>query len=250
MNDIQQAISELRWYHEIWVAPGIKTVPETRFTEAWDLIDWGMAKMDLKDKLVLDIGTRDGKYAFAAEKMGAYVDAIDSDQSKGALLLKEYFQSKVSFRQQSVYDVNGGSLFYSPTAYELTYRLYDVIFFFGVLYHLRYPMWGLKKVCDVLAKGGKLYIEGGMFEAHNEWPLMFCPVRESPYEITSCTFFNLKGLTETLWSFGLTVTDYQTHPSEEGKLVRRGWIEAEKTHETPADLNQYWNGLHTSHSTS
>lgn len=233
-EEIKAAVEQLHWYHEIDVCDGLRTVPVARFPEVWELIETGMKDMKLEGKRVLDIGTRDGKYAFAAEKMGATVVAIDNNQSPGALLLKDYFDSKVQFREQSLYDLDADR--------------YDVILFFGVLYHLRYPMNAIRILSQLLPIGGKLYIESGMMDAHNELPMMYCPVRESPYEVTSCTFFNFGGLLETLWSFGLTVTSHQTHPNEAGKFVRRFWVEAEKTHAIPDDLKAYWDAIHHSHS--
>ena len=34
--------------------------------------------------------------------------------------------------------------------------------------------------------------------------MLYCPTFDSPYEGTSCTFFNQKGLQETLMSFGIS----------------------------------------------
>lgn len=233
-DEIKSAVESHGWYHEIDVCEGVQTKPAMRFTESWELIDAGMATMDLMGKRVLDVGTRDGKYAFRAEKMGAEVVAIDSDQSKGALLLKEIFNSKVEFRAQSLYDLSG--------------ERFDTILFFGVLYHLRYPINGLKCIADSLKDGGDLYIESGMMDAYNDLPMLYCPVRENPYEVTSCTFFNFKGLRETLWSLGVTVLNGACScPSEDGKLVRRMWMHARKTHDIPANLNAYWNSKHSSH---
>lgn len=231
--EIKAEVEKLSWYHEIDVCQGVRTKSVNRFPISWELIESGMMRMDLNGRRVLDIGTRDGKYAFAAERSGAAVTAIDSDQSQGALLLKDYFGSKVEFRQQSLY--------------ELKDETFDVVFFFGVLYHLRYPMLGLATIAKLIPQGGLLYIESGMMDAHENMPMLYCPVRTSPYEITSCTFFNLNGLTETLWSFGFTVTSHAKHPRETAGFVKRMWIEARKTHEVTADLKAYWNSTHHSH---
>lgn len=233
-DELRSAVEAFHWYHEIHVGQDVKTKPKQRFDVSWDLIEQGIVKMDLKDKSVLDVGTRDGKYAFAAEEAGAsQVVAIDTDQSAGALWLKQVWNSHVEFRQENVYDV---PLF--P---------YDVVFFFGVLYHLRYPMQALSRISKCLETHGKLYIESGMFVGHEGMPLLYCPVRESPYEQTSCSFFNMAGLMETLWSFGCTITGHKVHPDEDGKQVRRVWVEAEKTHDMPEDLRKYWESTHTSH---
>ncbi len=232
-TELQSAVDAFNWYHEIDVGQGIKTKPRDRFDTSWDLIRDGMASIDFKDKRVLDIGTRDGKYAFEAEKRGASVDAIDNDFSDGALWLAKHFNSKVEFVKCNLNEFNVGAI-------------YDVILFLGVLYHLRYPMWGLRKVSQAVKQGGKLCIETALY-MKNDLPLLYCPVHKSPYEQTSCSFFNLIGLNETLWSFGVTIKEAYPSPAENGKMIQRHWIEAEKTHEMPEQLQKYWNGVHNSH---
>src|SRR5262249_7329636 len=146
---------------------------------------------------VLDIGCRDGLFSFEAEKMGAAeVIGIDNDPSVAAIrFLIPYFKSKVQMHELNVYDL-------LPT----TFGKFDVVIFSGVLYHLRYPFWGLKLVRDVVKDGGTLLLETAVYVDDNKYPLLFCPVgAESPYEPTSCTFFNTKALTDTLYSLGLTV---------------------------------------------
>ena len=232
-TELQSAVDQFHWYHEINVGQGVITKPRDRFDMSWDLIRDGMASIDLRNKRVLDIGTRDGKYAFEAEKQGANVDAIDNDLSEGALWLVKHFKSKVDFVKCNLNEFDAGT----P---------YDVVLFLGVLYHLRYPMWGLRKVSQAVKQGGKLCIETALY-MKNDLPLLYCPVHKSPYERTSCSFFNLAGLSETLWSFGITVKESKPHPAEDGKMIRRYWIEAEKTHDMPEDLKRYWDSTHTSH---
>ncbi len=235
-EQIATEVAKLKWYHEIEVCEGVVTKPVARFREVWELIEQGIAPLDFMGKRVLDVGARDGKWSFLAEKKGAQVVAIDNDPSVGAKLLKEYWNSEVEFRAQSLYDLKD--------------EKFDVILCLGVIYHLRYPMKGLKALCDCLPIGGKLYLEGGMLEGvRDDLPLLYCPVWSSPYEPTSCTFFNVRGLAETLRSFGVDLRKQATHPDENGKAVRRFWFEAEKTHETADNLKQYWDGFHVSHST-
>ena len=183
-TELQAAVDAFKWYHEIDLGNGVKTKPAVHYTKSRDLIESGMSGMNLKSKFALDIGTRDGKYAFQAEKMGAHVLAIDNDISKAALWLKGHLGSSVDFRHANVSN--------------MTPVLADVIFLFGVLYHLRYPMSVLRILSRCLKKGGKLHLETGMMDAHHDLPLLYCPVRINPYEQTSCSFFNLSGLTETL----------------------------------------------------
>ena len=59
---------------------------------------------------------------------------------------------------------------------------------------------------------GQLLIETAVLRDTNDYALLYCPTgAESPYEDTSCTFFNEKGLRDTLSSIGIrvnSVTNY------------------------------------------
>ncbi len=234
LKPLQQIADTFQWYHEIEIASGVTTKPAVRYPVSWDLIEAGMLGMDLKGKAVLDVGTRDGKFAFMAEKMGATVTAIDNNASPGALWLKTLLSSQVTFREINLYELTAVDQF-------------DVVLFFGVLYHLRYPMRALKILTKALRLGGMLYIESGMFDKFDDVPLLYCPVRNGPYEPTSCSFFNVMGLSETLWSFGCEVGTVKQHESEAGKDVQRMWIEVRKTRVMPDDQHAYWEGIHASH---
>jgi 2-polyprenyl-3-methyl-5-hydroxy-6-metoxy-1,4-benzoquinol methylase len=102
---------------------------------------------DLTGKRVLDIGCRNGLFSFEAEKMGASeVVGIDNDLSPGATeFLIPYFNSKVQMR-----------------AVNKTDEPFDFVLFAGVLYHLRFPFLGLKKIADAMKPGATLIIENSM----------------------------------------------------------------------------------------
>lgn len=242
MTDLQSKLDSFTWYHEIQVGDAI-TKPKERFQEAWDLIEQGISDVMLRKQSVLDVGCRDGKWSLIAEQRGAEVHAFDNDESFGFRWLRHHLNSSINFRQLNLYGLT------KEEKRDIVFpEQYDIVFFFGVLYHLRFPMLGLHRVCDALKENGKLLIETAIYDKHEDAPLLYCPVRSSPYEITSCTFFNLNGLTETLWSMGVTVRSHFFHPSEEGKEVRRCFIECEKTHEVDPMLVNYWHGLHKAHS--
>jgi hypothetical protein len=87
-----------------------------------------------------------------------------------------------------------------------TFGKFDVVVFAGVLYHLRYPVWALKLVRDLLNDNGKLILETAIWRGDRNHAMLYCPVGdESPYEPTSCTYFNEKGLRVTLQSLGYVV---------------------------------------------
>jgi tRNA (mo5U34)-methyltransferase len=126
------------WYHSIEVRPGLFTpgVVDPRHTFARiSLPD------DLVGKRVLDIGARDGFHAFALEKRGAEVVAIDylPPTATGFDVARRIIGSRVEFHQDNVYSI-------TPERYGL----FDLVLCLGVLYHLTDPLGALvliRRVC-------------------------------------------------------------------------------------------------------
>lgn len=234
-EELALKVNSFRWYHPINVRGDINTIPENPYPDSWSLIDGNLGAIEFSGKRVLDVGTRDGKYAFHAERNGATVTAVDNNQSQGAIFLRDLWGSKVDFRHASIYSIER-----VPT--------YDAILFFGVLYHLRYPMLALSMLSNALRIGGMMYIETSIYDIPNEFPLLYCPVAKSPYEPTSCSFFNVDGLIVTLNSFGCSVKRYQLQVGGHVPPVKRCWFEIKKTSSMDSELMGYWDGLHHFHS--
>lgn len=111
------------------------------------LLDNMRLPADLTGKSVLDIGAWDGFYSFEAEKRGAskvvaidnfYRDDLEYTGSQGFEVAKEILKSNVDFRKASVYDLN-----------PETFGTFDIVLCLGVLYHLKYPLYGLEKIYSV-----------------------------------------------------------------------------------------------------
>lgn len=195
--EIIEKIQNYSWYHTIELTPTIKTPGYEAYLPIQEIPLQVLRMLELKDGRVLDIGCRDGLFCFEAEKLGAKeVIGIDNDLSKGAVeFLIPYFESKVKMYELNLFDLK-----------PETFGTFDLVIFCGVLYHLRYPFWGIKIIRDILNPGGTVIIETGVMLNQDNLPLLWCPTRnESPYEPTSCTFFNLKGLTDTLLSMGFHI---------------------------------------------
>lgn len=93
---------------------------------------------DLRGKRVLDIGCNDGYFSFLAEERGAEVVAIDSWPRRGFLLAHELRAAKTEFHHLNVYDITPERL-----------GFFDIVFFFGVYYHLKHPLLALERVASV-----------------------------------------------------------------------------------------------------
>lgn len=164
------------WYHSITLPDGTVT-PGTgpKFAEkAWKV--YGLPE-DLTGKTVLDVGAWDGYWTFEALKRGAkYVVAIDdfSDRKEGDWCVDGqqewdtfdfcrhqfgYLSDRCTREQLSVYDLQDASEFTD----------FDIIFCFGVMYHLRYPLLGLDKMAEVCAPGGQIFIESAVSDFYSPY---------------------------------------------------------------------------------
>jgi SAM-dependent methyltransferase len=194
--------AELTFYHTIEIAPGVTTPGWPVVRPIVDMIRDEMAGLDFKGKRVLDIGCRDGALSFEAERLGAAeVIGIDSELPQENLaFLSKALRSSVRFERRNLFDIKPD-----------TFGTFDIVLFAGVLYHLRYPFSALRLLKDLVREEGFLLTETATFTNDNMLPLVFCPVGEdSPYEPTSCTFFNVKGFTETARGFGLAVLRHRS----------------------------------------
>jgi tRNA (mo5U34)-methyltransferase len=143
-GSLAERVAALRWYHTIdlgqgVVTPGVDNTPERLARLA--------LPASLAGKSVLDIGAWDGFFSFEAERRGATrVVASDSYSWKGGgwgtkagfLLAREALRSKVEDVEIDVMDL-------SPERVGT----FDVVFFLGVLYHLRHPLLALERVASV-----------------------------------------------------------------------------------------------------
>jgi SAM-dependent methyltransferase len=198
-EDLLKQISKYDFYHRIRlndriVTPGINRAQIHKNLEA-------IKKLELKGKKILDIGCRDGIYSFEAEKMGAKeIIGIDNDISKPAVeFLIPFFNSKVKMVEMNLFDLKPES-----------FGMFDVIIFPGTLYHLRYPFQALKIVTNALKEDGILLVETAILQEDFDRAILYCPINEDgPFGSTSCTFFNPKGLIDTLQSIGIETQNYE-----------------------------------------
>lgn len=125
------------WWHSIdlgngRVTPGAHKIEELRDNFARFQLP------ELKGKRVLDIGCWDGFYSFEAERLGAEVVSVDCWRPEKFFVAREALKSKAEFHELSVYEVTKEKL-----------GAFDVVFFLGVLYHVKHPLLALEQVCEV-----------------------------------------------------------------------------------------------------
>lgn len=126
------------WFHNLHLPDGTQTAAEHTLGDfpsvKWRQIERSVPT-DLRGWRVLDIGCNAGFYSFEFARRGAGVTAIDVDphylaQAKWAA--QQYgLASQIEFRRCSVYEL----------VHER--EQYDLVWFLGVLYHLRHPLLAL-----------------------------------------------------------------------------------------------------------
>jgi tRNA (mo5U34)-methyltransferase len=143
-TDLSDQVSALRWYHQIDLAPGVRTPGVNDPNEAIGRL---RLPADLSGKSVLDIGAWDGAWSFEAERRGASrVLATDSYSWDGGgwgtkaafRLARESLRSNVEDLTIDVFDM-------SPD----TVGEFDLVLFLGVLYHMKDPIGALERVASV-----------------------------------------------------------------------------------------------------
>ncbi len=135
---LREELAHLGWYHSIElpdgrVIPGIQTIEQLR-----ERIARYPIPQDLTGKRVLDIGAWDGWFSFEMERRGASVVALDSIRLETFFEAKRMLNSKVEYVVADICRVNPRDLGY-----------FDIVLFFGVLYHLKHPLLALEKVCEL-----------------------------------------------------------------------------------------------------
>lgn len=151
------------WYHKITLPGGIVTPGWAPVqTEAYRV------PLDLTGLRVLDVGCWDGFWCFEALKRGArevvgiddFSDDVSEQKSRRATawaqfdLCREalgYEEGQCRREEVSLYDL-------TPS----TFGMFDVVFFFGTLYHCRYPLLALDRLSAVCEKS--LYIESAVLD--------------------------------------------------------------------------------------
>jgi SAM-dependent methyltransferase len=228
------------FYHCIALNPEVTTKGYEDFVPQQIPVGLALQQLPVAGQRLLDIGCRDGLFSLQAERLGAAeVIGIDNDLSRGAVeVVLPYLKSKVRMYELNLYDLTPES-----------FGKFGIVICAGVLYHLRYPMWALKRIRDVLSPQGWLLIETAVFLAYPEMPLLYCPIdEEGPYEPTSVSFFNVKGLTDTLSSLGIRVLNVSLLGTE-WRGVDRATFTCQFLPET-IHPNQalYWENRHKIHS--
>lgn len=143
--DQQHQIDALApWFHNLHLPSGVQTFPDHFLGGDFPTFKWRQVAPFLPDDLsgwrVLDVGCNAGFYSFELARRGASVLGIDVEPhylAQARWASREMgLQARVEFQRMEVYELARSS------------EVFDLVWFMGVFYHLRYPLLAL----DLLAQ--------------------------------------------------------------------------------------------------
>src|SRR5687767_3318569 len=131
------------WFHNLHLPDGTQTLPDHFLGGDFPTFKWREIRSAIPKRLdgwrVLDVGCNAGFYSFELAKRGASVVGIDVDDhylAQARWAAEQLGMSeRVEFRQMEVYEI------------ARSRDKFDLVWFMGVFYHLRYPLLAL----DLLA---------------------------------------------------------------------------------------------------
>jgi len=158
--DRSKEYRETGWYHSFELPDG--TPIQGAMSLAHQIQRYASFPMpdDLRGKRVLDIGAYDGWFSFEAERHGAAVTAVDCVELPTFLEIQRKLASRVDYRILDVYQLPAAGL-----------GRFDIVFFLGVLYHVKHPLLALEIVCG-LATGlvivDSFVTDGDIWQEHTQ----------------------------------------------------------------------------------
>jgi tRNA (mo5U34)-methyltransferase len=138
-EETKKQIAELQalgWYHSIELPGGEVLQGFHSIDRLKNRLAQFAIPADLTGKRVLDIGAWNGWFTFEMEHRGARVVALDLVAIDNFLLARDLLKSKVEYRVGDI------------CSFPSTER-FDIVLFFGVLYHLKHPLLALERVCQI-----------------------------------------------------------------------------------------------------
>ncbi|MGH2459418.1 MAG: class I SAM-dependent methyltransferase [Chloroflexota bacterium] len=151
IGELQRKISDLApWYHNVELRPGVWTNPDKGDypRQRWEVIA-PHVPLDLTDKSVLDLGCSSGYFSVMMKRRGARkVVAVDEHERAAgqAKLLSSELGVPIDVIQANIYDFLLSNQ-----------ETFDHVFFLGVLYHLRSPLFVLDQISKVVTE--RLYFQ-------------------------------------------------------------------------------------------
>ena len=213
------------WWHTIDFGDGIVSKGQTPMSI--QKIRLSPIPKNLKNKTVLDVGCSNGFFSFECEKRGADVTAIDNRQHEKFIRSKygknvnltdafkvaqRILNSKVKFKEIDLYDL------------EKSNKKFDIVLFFGVLYHLKYPFKALEILYNLTKE--LLIIESHYIKTNSNKPIMrFYPGKELNNDPTCWWGPNIPCLIEMVKSAGFrkVIVFKKYHYNNDNRVILKAY---------------------------
>lgn len=136
------------WFHNLELPCGVQTAPDHPLGPDFPVRKWRQLEPHLPARLdgwtALDIGCNAGFYSIELARRGARVVGIDHDghylrQAEWAAA-RFGVADRIELRRQHLYELAGSR------------ERFDLVWFMGVFYHLRYPLLGLDIAASKVAR--------------------------------------------------------------------------------------------------
>ena len=131
-------LSRLGWYHTIELPDGTVIEGLQSLEQQRQRLRQFAVPEDLTGKRVLDIGAWDGWFSFEMERRGAEVLAVDATKNTRLLEARQLLGSRIGYHIADICRL---------TAKDV--GTFDIVLFFGVLYHVKHPLLALENVCGM-----------------------------------------------------------------------------------------------------
>ncbi len=226
INLLKEEVARINWWHSIDLGNGIITPGKSDSSKVLKRLKMPNS---LQGRSVLDIGAWDGFFSFAAERRDASrVLAVDSyawdgsgwGSKVGFELARRALNSKVEDKEIDILEITPQKI-----------GTFDLVFFLGVLYHLRHPLLALEKVSSVTS--GQLILSTHISMLNVKLPVMrFYPGDELSDDPTNWWSPNVLAVCDMLKDVGFRRVEVVTHSSFFRRFIRavyRGLRERKRT---------------------
>jgi SAM-dependent methyltransferase len=151
---VEQDHRKIAWGHSIELENGVITqgCKTAEFCDA-QFNELHLTAEMLRGKRVLDVGCNDGYMSLRCEKLGVDVVGIDGIYWDGLKFIRAHLKPKFKFYCMDLM---------SPTFLEL--GRFDVIIYFGVLYHTVYPFEQLLRLTGACNTNAILFLESEYYD--------------------------------------------------------------------------------------
>lgn len=221
-----ERLNKLGWYHSIELPGGQVIEGHQSIAQLQRRLALFPIPADLTGKRVLDIGAWDGWFSFEMERRGAEVLALDSTRSTRLAEAKKLLNSRIDYHIGDIC--------------HLTHRdlgTFDIVLFFGVLYHVKHPVMALENVCGMTRDMACIesFVTGTDL---NAVPAMeFYETTELRGQLDNWVGPNVPCLMAFTRTAGFARVQYEGALSERAHLTaRRNWEEAPPTAPAPEVL--------------